>query len=378
GHDKIYPPIGCAYRSYYLSKYLSAENEVTLIGHSGKITKFKHYRFSDSFEALEIPGLFSTAVGALGYFLTRKPILDLVIASSCKYSLRLLKEYVKHADKSQVLIFEGCWHYPLLKKIEERSRKLVVYDAHNVEYILKEQAYTGFWVELLPKIFELERALCNTSDIIFATCKEEKEMFIKLYKLDASKIYTVPHGITLPHLDREKKEERTALFIGGAYFANFEAAQFINNVLAEKLPEFKFKIVGRCCMAVKKSQKNVELCGVISEQEKDKLLKTSELAINPILYGAGINVKMLEYMAYGMPIVTTTLGARGIECDKRPFLVSELDNFAESIKLLSDDKELAEELSRNAKETILRKYEWSKVTEGVSELLIKKYREKLL
>ncbi|MDI6856042.1 MAG: glycosyltransferase family 4 protein [Candidatus Thermoplasmatota archaeon] len=378
GHDKVYPPIGCAHRSYYILKYLSEDFDVVLIGHSGAITKLREYTISKSFSLLEIPGMITTAIGALGYFLTKKPLFDPALAWTCRRSPSLLSRYLEHANESEILVFEGCWHFPLLSKVRNGNEKLIVYDAHNVEYILKKQVYSSILEKkLLPKIFALEKRACEESDIVLTTSKEEKESFLSLYGIDKSKIHIVPNGVSLPEKDRNVID-RTVLFIGGTYFANFEAAKFINDALAPKLPEFTFRIAGRCCIEVKKKQKNVELYGLISEEKKDRLLRTSELAINPIMHGAGVNVKMLEYMAYGMPIVTTSLGARGIEYEKEPFLISDLGQFDSAIKSLSTNPELMRELEKNARETIIKKYEWSVVTKGLSQLFRERLKEKLL
>lgn len=376
GHDRVYPPVSAdAQRFYHLSEHLSNDFNVLLIGHSGMIKRFKKYKINENFYIMEITGRTQMGIGALGYFLTKKPLFDLVLAMSCEMFPKTVKTYFRHANESDILVFEGCWYYPLLKHVKNRDKKLVVYDARNVEYLLKRQAYTGVYRKLLPKLFELENGLCSESDVILATCEAEKEKFTKLYSLNKNKITVTQPGMILPKEGRYP-EKRTVLFIGGAYFANFEAARFINEKLAKALPDFVFRVVGRAGMGIKNRQKNVKIYGMVSEKEKDKLLRSSEIAINPILHGAGMNVKMLEYMAYGLPVVTTGLGARGF--DERPFVVSDLENFDESIKKLSENHELKQEISEIARDVIKKKYEWSAVTKGISKLFMKGLRKKRL
>ncbi|MBU4501647.1 MAG: glycosyltransferase family 4 protein, partial [Nanoarchaeota archaeon] len=300
GHDKMYPPIGCAQRSYHMSRYLSKNFDITLIGHSGAITRFRKHRINKNFSIIEIPGIMTSGMGALGYFLTKKPLFDPFVAWTCTKSPHLLKHYLREVENADILVFEGCWHYQLIDKVKDKNKKLIVYDAHNVEYLLKRQVYSGIFRKLLPKIFELEKKTCIESDIILATCEKEKEMFIKLYEINSGKVHVIPNCVALPEKDG-KTDEKTILFIGGAYFANFEAVRFINETLAKALPDFVFRIVGRAGMGTKNKKKNVEVYGMVSEEKKDELLRSSEIAINPILHGAGMNVKMLEYMAYGLP-----------------------------------------------------------------------------
>jgi glycosyltransferase involved in cell wall biosynthesis len=340
------------------------------------ITKTKTYNINENFSIIELPGRIAMGIGSVGYFFTKKPLFDLVLALNCKLFPKMLNRYLKHANESEILIFEGCWHFPLVQELKASNEKLIVYDARNVEYLLKKQVYSGIYKKLLlPKLFLLEKALCERSELVLVTCKEEKERFIELYSLNSRKVEVFPPGIVLPQ-NKKIPEKKSVIFIGGAYFANFEAAKFISTKLALELPEFKFRIVGRCSMGLKNLPSNVEVYGVVSEKEKDRLLRTSEIAINPITHGAGINVKMLEYMGYGMPIITTKLGSRGIVSERRAFLLAEINKFPESIKYLSRDPKLMEELSLAARETIRDNYLWERVLEGLSDLLMRKYQEK--
>lgn len=375
GHDKVYPPIAAdAQRFFHLSKHLSEKFKVLLIGHSGLITRYRKYNINKNFDIIEIPDLIPIAIGTLGYFVTKKPLFDPILAFTCRYSPRLLKHYIKNAEESKILIFEGCWHTNLLDKIDI-GNKLIIYDARNVEYLLKKQAYDGiFKKKILPKIFDLEKKLCTKSDILLATCKEEKEKFVDLYKLNESKVYVTQPGINLPKMGR-KIRNKTVLFMGGAYFANFEAVDFIIKNLAKSLPEFTFRIVGRAGMNIeRKLPKNVEIHGFISEEKKDEILRTSEIAINPIIHGAGVNVKMLEYMAYGLPIITSRLGARGIK--GKPFVISDLNGFAVSIQKLSSDLDMMKKLGSKSRDVIKKNYTWPAVTKNISEIFLSNLKKK--
>jgi glycosyltransferase involved in cell wall biosynthesis len=81
------------------------------------------------------------------------------------------------------------------------------------------------------------------------------------------------------------------------------------------------------------------------------------MAINPMLEGSGLNVKMLEYMAYSLPIVTTNVGARGIEAvENQHFRLAELDRFAEALQQLADNPEEAARLGANGLALVQERY----------------------
>ena len=75
--------------------------------------------------------------------------------------------------------------------------------------------------------------------------------------------------------------------------------------------------------------KNIIFFGRVDNEKYRKLLYASDIAINPVKHGSGINIKMLDYMAVGLPVVTTKQGARGLFLDKKH--ISELGNFKSRI-----------------------------------------------
>jgi glycosyltransferase involved in cell wall biosynthesis len=56
------------------------------------------------------------------------------------------------------------------------------------------------------------------------------------------------------------------------------------------------------------------MAGVVTEQEKNLILSMADAALNPMTGGSGTNLKMLEYFAAGVPVISTPFGARGLAC----------------------------------------------------------------
>ena len=72
-------------------------------------------------------------------------------------------------------------------------------------------------------------------------------------------------------------------------------------------------MIGSVChrCAVDTLPANVRLLGLLAEDEKTRWLSLADIGLNPILSGAGTNLKLAEYAALGLPIVSTRFGARG-------------------------------------------------------------------
>ena len=103
---------------------------------------------------------------------------------------------------------------------------------------------------------------------------------------------------------------------------------------------------------------NVKLLGVITDEHLQAVLKASDVALNPIEFGSGTNLKMLQYMAAGLPILSTAAGIRGIERADSFCFVSHKANFPERLRKLLTDASLRARLSGAAREVVLNKYDW--------------------
>jgi glycosyltransferase involved in cell wall biosynthesis len=104
-----------------------------------------------------------------------------------------------------------------------------------------------------------------------------------------------------------------AIFIGSLYPPNVEAARFINTTLASQLAEVTFVLCGGVGEALAQGQiaPNVRVTTTIPEAQKRQFLEAADIAVNPMFSGSGTNIKMFEFMAAGLPVVTTAVGARG-------------------------------------------------------------------
>jgi glycosyltransferase involved in cell wall biosynthesis len=146
----------------------------------------------------------------------------------------------------------------------------------------------------------------------------------------------VPNGVNCDEIfftDIEKRiknkqelgilDETLGLFMGSWHQPNLESCEIIFEI-AKKCPHIKFLLMGSQCLYFKgrKLPENIALLGVVSEYTKKLILSVVDFALNPMLSGSGTNLKMFDYMAAGIPIITTKFGTRGID-NKEGFIISE-------------------------------------------------------
>ena len=144
---------------------------------------------------------------------------------------------------------------------------------------------------------------------------------------------------------------------------------YIIHQLADKCPDIEFMIAGGCChpfLHLKKS--NVNLLGRIHHKQKLKLFADADLAINPILIGAGVNLKTLEFLSAGIPLFSTDCGARGLHLiDHKHFIHVEHENFADKLNQYYLNDPLLKEIASNGQKYIHDHYSWSKIAKSIQE-----------
>lgn len=85
--------------------------------------------------------------------------------------------------------------------------------------------------------------------------------------------------------------------------------------------------------------------------------------IVPLHAGGGMRVKILDAWSWGLPIVSTTIGAEGIDIEPGSdiLIADTAEDFAQAVIRILDDKTLSRRLSQNGRQTVLEKYNWQTV-----------------
>lgn len=319
-----------------------------------------------------------------------KVVIDSAFYRHAHLSPRYHAVALSHLSKADVIVFSHPWLYPQFRDSVDRRKQLLVYDSHNVEGYLRHTLLDdggGPGSDLCREVAEVESELCRDADIILACSQNDCESFHRLYDVPFERISVVPNGVftsrLAPSSAAEKQEARStlelsdhvvAIFIGSAYDPNVEAAVFIQEKLATALPGVTFVIaggVGNALTASRDDQPNVRITGPISEDDKRRFLHAADLAINPMFSGSGTNIKMLEYMAAGLPIVTTPTGARGLrQLVPSPFVEASGEQMASAINQLCADDNKRRGLSNAARREAVEAYSWERISGDLGRLLV--------
>jgi len=232
----------------------------------------------------------------------------------------------------------------------------------------------------LYRLKAYEFAMYQDADKVITLTPEEREELLS-YAPNLN-IDVVPHGVDTEKFTpvSPKEQKMRVAFLGNyPHDPNRDAVMyFIEHIwpyLKKDLPGIEFHVIGRqptpdILMAAKRDQ-GIVVTGTV-EDVRDYLRK-AKVFVAPIRLGKGFRGKILEAMAMGIPVVTTSLGAEGIPVENMNNIViaDDPETFTERIVDLFKDDELYNRISGNSRALVEKKFSWERGVEILEEVLEK-------
>ncbi|MCE5308856.1 MAG: glycosyltransferase [Acidobacteriales bacterium] len=304
---------------------------------------------------------------------------------------KLTPDYVEalrqSAATSQILVASHPYLFPALEEV--REKQTLIYEAQDVEAELKRSILpdSRMGSALLKLTEAVERRACQWSDLIVTCLDDDAVTLHRKFDVPEDRFVVVPNGVDLDSVtfhsieDRRALKQRlhpgapfTVLFMGSLHGPNIDAVLCIL-AIAQELPNVGFLLVGGVCNYLERFgfqlPLNVKLAGIVDDQEKDEILSWVNLAINPMESGSGTNLKMLDYLAAGVPVLSTPFGARGLNLrDGEHGWLAPLERFPTAIQRIAgtSDSDLAAMVER-ARGYAVRLFAWEVVAEQLRQAI---------
>ena len=188
-----------------------------------------------------------------------KNVIDTTFHTTAHLSPDYVAATRRIAAEADVVVFSHPWVYPLVRDVLDPSRQTIVYDAQNVEGLLRTELLDdhGVGTQIARGVVDVEARLCRAADLILACSHEDRLLFSRLYDISPAKIRVAANGAFTRQVRHpsavEKREIRdrldlgnrpVALFLGSQYTPNLEAARFIATTLTHQVPQVLFVIGG--------------------------------------------------------------------------------------------------------------------------------------
>lgn len=263
-----------------------------------------------------------------------------------------------------------------------------VLDQHNVEsIIIKRVAETSRSMPMRlyagiewPKLQAYELDICRKCDMVLTVSDEDKATLLRLDSGIAN-IHSVPIGVDVDYFGKFERQtgSKNILSVGTMYWPpNIDSMLYfcrdILPLVAAKAPDCTLTIAGqrpaRSIQALA-SDPRVKVTGYVDDMRKTA--HECGVFIVPLRSGSGVRVKLLNAMAMGLPIVSTSVGAEGLDVvnGEHLLIADEPKDFARCVVELLGNPDLAEQLGRRAREMVCQKYSW----EIVGRELLRLYGE---
>lgn len=183
----------------------------------------------------------------------------------------------------------------------------------------------------------------------------------------------VPYSFKI-NATKNNESSKSIVFIGGDTIANKDSINwFINNIWDTFINSgYTLDIYGTVSYTIKDNpKKNIYVKGKIEDLDSLYTSNTA-IAINPVTLGGGLKIKNVEAIASGIPLLTTTQGAFGIEDGiNNAFLVANtIDEWKDKLIALTISKDLKDKLSKNAIEYTKYNFQRDVCYEELTNLLL--------
>ncbi|MGB9683900.1 MAG: glycosyltransferase family 4 protein [Candidatus Bathyarchaeales archaeon] len=268
----------------------------------------------------------------------------------------------------------GGFLLPIVAKI---WKKPVVIDCHDVFQSLMVK-HTSRVRRVLETFIEM--LVYKLASLILTVSEKEKKILAS-YEISEEKIKVTPNGVNTErfanlHVDLKNVKRkyglencRVVVFVGNMeYSPNKEAVKLIAAKIApivcSELSNVKFLIVGRYIEKI--NSPNLIFTGSVKNIVEPLVI--SDVAIAPLSRGSGTRLKVLEYLACGLPVISTTKGVEGLNLKNgnNVIIKDDISEFAKSIIELLKNPGLAEKLRKKARRSVMD-YDWGKISAQLHE-----------
>lgn len=374
-----YPPReGHQLRSWHLLRALASQHEVTLLSFRRSDDEPPCDALHDAvhrFECFPIPSEQSRSglMRALlhGIAPNGPPFL------AAKYHCPQLRQALARLAREAELV-----HFDILPMMAHADcvpvRIPVTYNAHNVEHaLLADRARLEpdflrrrFLASQVGKLRRFETSACRRADLVLACSPDDAGALSAL--APATPMLVVPNGVDLeqnqPAPDSEMATDDSMVFVGQmGWFPNRDGVEwFLGQILPRVLarrPAARLVLVGKTegLHIPDGLHSNVQLAGFVPDLRP--WVHAAAVYVVPLRAGSGTRLKVLEAMALGKAIVTTSVGSSGIDLEHgvEAVFADDAEAFANEIVCLLESPHRRRALGLAARKRAETDYGWNAI-----------------
>lgn len=351
---------------YHRLRILSQRHELTLLTlyHSAweleNIDQISHY--CKAIYTVHLPKWQSLINVGKGLFTSELP-LQACYYSSSRFQQQLdsilaaNKFDVVHAFMMRIAPYFHHIHTPkiieLIDSMQLNLKRRVALESFPKRLIFQKE---------LRRVTRYERDLPNLFNNLVVVSEKDAQL------IPSERVKVIPFGIDTEFFSLQKQPpiEPTLIFSGNmSYAPNIHAVKWFVElclpIIQQTIPDVKLLIAGANPTTEVRSleqKRGVIVTGFVKSMPET--LKEAKIAIAPMQSGSGMQSKILEAMASGLPVVTTTLGLGSLSANpgKEILIGDSPEDFAKATITLLQNSDLAREIRNLARQFVVNKYSW--------------------
>lgn len=327
----IYPPVGGGQcRIYHLWRRIARVHDLTVVSSVGPEDSPSRQLIAEGMYEVRVPRSRKHAQYEVeaSRALDWTPVTDVIFAMKPELAGSYRDACAEALEDADLCILEHPYTLPVLDGLQLPE---LWYAAQNHEASMKSTMLpaTEEGRRVVAVVEEVEAEMCRRAARVIAVSEPDRDRLKQTYGVDDARFLMSPNGVDLESITFVEERDRAALrhrmgmehrpvavMLASWHGPNLEAVEDVIAV-ADHFEQVDFIIIGSACKAIELRQlpANVHLVGVVDDEEKDVLLGMATVALNPMRSGGGSNLKLLDYMASGVGVVTSEFGARGSDID---------------------------------------------------------------
>ncbi|MDR4987948.1 MAG: glycosyltransferase [Bacteroidales bacterium] len=306
---------------------------------------------------------------------TRIKVVDAFLNLFTKKSYNIARFYSKNVSKRlaqilqnedfDIIQLEGLFLTPYIPVIRQHTGAPLLFRSHNIEHFIWERLSLAcknplkkIYLRLLAKrLKRFELKTVHQVDGLIAISPVDMQFFLKNGFSQAA--VTIPVAVDPESFDKKttEKQNPTVFHIGSMdWRPNQEGLLwFLDHVwplVSAKKPDLRFVLAGKNIPGrfYEYDSGQVHVAGEVPDASAFML--SNGLMVVPLQSGGGMRVKIIEGMAAGKAIVSTSIGAEGISClhGENILLADTPDEMADAIIYCFDNPAFMNKLANNAKQ----------------------------
>jgi sugar transferase (PEP-CTERM/EpsH1 system associated) len=362
-------------------KYLAEHHRVELVCLSSSKDETEKTgplkEFCDAVDIIVVPRM-ASRIRALRGFFSSKPLTLWFFRS--KRLRRLVERRLQEKPFDAILAFSSSMaqFIPFHRSVP----RIVDFADVDSDKWFQYADHAGFPSSLVyqlegKRLQRYERSLLSRIDACTVISSEE-ERLLRPYAGDTP-LFTLPNGVDLDYFRGSSRPSGhpRLIFIGVMnYFANVNGVLYFHEQILprirEEIPETEFVIVGGDPPpAIRRlgRDRNVQVTGYVRDIRP--LMEEAAVCVVPLRIARGVQNKILEAMAMGLPVVTTSRALEGI--DARPgediIVADDPGDFAARTVRLLGDPQMRAGFSRRARAFVESRYRWNNCLQKLNAIL---------